>query len=125
MLVRDPSRGIVLIDIRVGGDVVAEVVATGVERIGGNHVGDAKTVAEWVEATGANDIFTAWPRIVGEQVAANATPVRLEKRVLTVEVTDNAWATQLKFLERQVLHTLREHAGDVVDSITVRVRRSR
>lgn len=78
-----------------------------------------------VEATGANDIFTAWPRIVGEQVAANATPVRLEKRVLTVEVTDNAWATQLKFLERQVLHTLREHAGDLVDSITVRVRRSR
>lgn len=88
-------------------------------------------VGRWVrrnvgaEIPAAADIFTAWPRIVGEQVAANATPVRLENRVLTVEVVDNGWATQLRFLERQVLTTLREHAGDVCDSIVVRVRRSR
>ena len=88
-------------------------------------------VSRWVrrnvgaEVPAAGDIFTAWPRIVGEQVAANATPVRLENRVLTVEVVDNGWATQLRFLERQVLTTLREHAGDVCDSIVVRVRRSR
>lgn len=88
-------------------------------------------VGRWVrrhvgaEVPAAGDVFTAWPQIVGEQVAANATPVRLENRVLTVEVVDNGWATQLRFLERQVIATLREHAGDVCDSIVVRVRRSR
>ena len=58
-------------------------------------------------------------------VADNVTPVRLERGVLTVEVVENAWATQLKFLERQLVNTLREHVGDVVDSLEVKVRRSR
>jgi predicted nucleic acid-binding Zn ribbon protein len=77
------------------------------------------------DAPAARDIFTHWAEIVGEHVAPHVTPVRLEKRVLTVEVVENAWATQMTFLEPQLLTTLREHAGDVVDSITVRVRRSR
>ena len=73
----------------------------------------------------ANDLFAKWRSAVGDMVADNVTPVRLEGKVLTVEVTENAWATQLKFLERQLIATLHEHLGDVVDSIEVRVRRSR
>jgi predicted nucleic acid-binding Zn ribbon protein len=52
-------------------------------------------------------------------------PKRLEKRRLVVEVDDAAWATQLKFLEAQLLATLKEHVGDEVDSLEIRVRRSR
>ena len=77
------------------------------------------------EAPVANDLFSRWRAIVGDSIADNVTPVRLEGRILTVEVTENAWATQLKFLERRLVATLREHAGDVVDSIQVKVRRSR
>lgn len=77
------------------------------------------------DAPAANDIFAKWRAIVGDAIADNVTPVRLEARTLTVEVTEPAWATQLRFLEQQVVTTLREHAGDVVDSIEVRVRRSR
>lgn len=77
------------------------------------------------DAPAANDVFSRWRVIVGDAVADNVTPVRLEGKVLTVEVTENAWATQLKFLERRIVATLREHAGDVVDSIQVKVRRSR
>lgn len=77
------------------------------------------------DAPTANDLFSRWRAIVGDAVADNVTPVRLEGKVLTVEVTENAWATQLKFLERQIVATLREQAGDVVDSIQVKVRRSR
>ena len=73
----------------------------------------------------AMGLFSHWPTIVGESVAEHVTPKRLEKRVLTVEVDDPAWATQLKFLESQLLSTLREHIGDEVDSLNITVRRSR
>lgn len=70
-------------------------------------------------------LFANWRDIVGEAVADHVTPVRLEKRELTVEVRDQAWATQLKFLESQLLSTLREHVGDEVDSLRIKVRRTR
>lgn len=70
-------------------------------------------------------LFSGWRRIVGEAIADNVTPVRLEKRELTVEVHDPAWATQLKFLESQLLSTLREHVGDEVDSLRITLRRDR
>jgi len=77
------------------------------------------------DAPAAKDLFSQWRAIVGDTVADNVTPVRLERGVLTVEVVQNAWATQLKFLERQLVNTLRGHVGDVVDSLEVKVRRSR
>jgi len=70
-------------------------------------------------------LFSHWPDIVGSSVAEHVTPKRLEKRVLTVEVDDPAWATQLKFLEAQLLSTLKDHIGDEVDSLNIKVRRSR
>lgn len=73
----------------------------------------------------AMGLFSHWPTIVGETVAEHVTPKRLEKRVLTVEVDDPAWATQLKFLETQLLSTLKDHIGDEVDSLNIKVRRSR
>lgn len=77
------------------------------------------------DAPKANDLFSRWRTIVGDQIADNVTPMRLENGVLTVEVTENAWATQLRFLERQLIATLGEHVGNVVTSIQVRVRGSR
>jgi len=44
---------------------------------------------------------------------------------LVVEVDDPAWATQLKFLESQLIATLRDSVGDEVESLEIRVRRSR
>jgi predicted nucleic acid-binding Zn ribbon protein len=62
---------------------------------------------------------------VGDGIADHVTPQRLEKRTLTVEVDDPAWATQLKFLESQLLSTLKEHVGDEVDTLHIKVRRTR
>ena len=70
-------------------------------------------------------LFSNWRDIVGDAVADNVTPKRLENKVLVVEVSDNAWATQLRFLESRLVATLREHVGDEVDSLQIRVRRSR
>lgn len=73
----------------------------------------------------AISLFSQWTSIVGESVAQHVVPIRLEKRKLTVEVDDPMWATQMKFLEHRVLSTLQEHIGDEVDSLDIRVRRSR
>lgn len=70
-------------------------------------------------------LFSNWRDIVGDAVADNVTPKRLENKVLVVEVSDNAWATQLRFLESRLVATLREHVGDEVESLQIRVRRSR
>lgn len=73
----------------------------------------------------AMGLFSQWNEIVGAAIAEHVTPKKLEKRVLIVEVDDPAWATQMKFLETQLLTTLRSHVGDEVDSLEVRLRRSR
>lgn len=77
------------------------------------------------DAGAATSVFTRWRDIVGDVIADNATPKRLEKGRLTIEVEDPAWATQLRFLESSLLATLRDALGDEIDSFEVRVRRSR
>lgn len=76
------------------------------------------------DSPSATTLFSRWRSIVGDTVADHATPKRLDKRRLVVEVDDPVWATQLRFLEAQVLSTLREHVGDEVESLDIRVRRS-
>jgi predicted nucleic acid-binding Zn ribbon protein len=73
----------------------------------------------------ALSLFSSWRQIVGDGIADHVTPQRLEKRTLTVEVDDPAWATQLKFLESQLLSTLKEHVGDEVDTLHIKIRRTR
>ena len=77
------------------------------------------------DESSAIGLFSGWRQIVGAPIADHAVPKRLEKRVLVVEVDDPAWATQLKFLESQLIATLRENVGDEVESLDIRVRRSR
>ena len=77
------------------------------------------------DESSAIGLFSGWRQIVGDAIADHAVPKRLEKRVLVVEVDDPAWATQLKFLESQLLSTLKEHVGDEVDTLHIKIRRTR
>ena len=77
------------------------------------------------DQSSAIGLFSGWRQIVGDSIADHVAPKRLEKRVLVVEVDDPAWATQLKFLESQLIATLRDSVGDEVESLEIRVRRSR
>jgi predicted nucleic acid-binding Zn ribbon protein len=72
-------------------------------------------------ATGA--VFGRWEEIVGARVAAHARPVKLEDGRLVVEVDDPAWATQLRFLEADLVTRLSEAGGLAVTSVDVRVAR--
>jgi predicted nucleic acid-binding Zn ribbon protein len=68
-------------------------------------------------------VFDRWPDLVGEQVASRARPVSLRDGVLVVAVEDPAWATQIRFLEAQVLAGIAAEMGAAeVTRIEVRVR---
>jgi predicted nucleic acid-binding Zn ribbon protein len=70
-------------------------------------------------------VMTAWPEVVGEAVAAHVRPRRLHDGELLVEVDAPVWATQLRYLEEDVLRRLgRKVRPGVVKSIRPVVRRA-
>ncbi|MGI9623431.1 MAG: DciA family protein [Acidimicrobiales bacterium] len=48
-------------------------------------------------------VMTRWADVVGEDAAAATTPVKIHDGVLTVRVEDPVWATQLSWLEPQIV----------------------
>ena len=57
----------------------------------------------WGERLGAARLAAAWPSIVGPDLVAHCEPVRLAGRVLVVRAATPAWATQLRYLTRQLI----------------------
>lgn len=68
-------------------------------------------------------VFGRWSELVGEQIALHARPVKLDGGRLLVEVDEPGWATQLRFLEADLVARLRGEGRLAVDTIEVRVRR--
>jgi predicted nucleic acid-binding Zn ribbon protein len=69
-------------------------------------------------------VFGRWDEAVGPTIAAHARPVLLDDGKLVVEVEEPGWATQLRYLQGDLLERLAGVAGaGAVRSIEVRVRR--
>jgi predicted nucleic acid-binding Zn ribbon protein len=69
-------------------------------------------------------LFAEWPQLVGSSLAAAVRPRALADGVLTVEVDDQAWVAQLRFLEGDLVARLNERLGpDAVKSVVVRTPR--
>ena len=66
-------------------------------------------------------LFGRWDEAVGEQVAQHVRPVKLDGGVLSVEVDDPAWATQVKFLAPTIIERLAVSAGTRIEQLQVRV----
>jgi hypothetical protein len=63
-------------------------------------------------AEGMSDIVTAWPKAVGETVAANAWPARLARDgTLHVNAGSSTWAFELQQLEAEIAERLRDLLG--------------
>ena len=70
-------------------------------------------------------VFSRWSELVGDQVAAHCRPMKLDGGVLVVEVDDPAWATQMKFLQTEVVERLRDGGGMAVERLEITVARPR
>ena len=76
------------------------------------------------DAGSLSSVFGRWADVVGPDLAAHARPLSLASGVLVVGVSEPAWATQLRYLESELVGRFREVLGDgVVDRVEVRVRR--
>lgn len=58
----------------------------------------------------------AWGRLVGEQLAAVATPVSERGGTLTVECADSVWVQELDLMQGQLLERLRGELGELTPS---------
>jgi len=68
-------------------------------------------------------LLVEWPQLVGPALAAHTRPRALRAGTLVVAVDDPAWATQLRWLEADLVARLGELVGpDRVVRIEVRVR---
>jgi predicted nucleic acid-binding Zn ribbon protein len=76
----------------------------------------------WPSGSALGKLFSAWPEVVGESIAAHSRPLSLVDGVLTVAVDQPGWATQLKYLGNDVVRKLSESVGPgVVGRLEVRV----
>ena len=62
--------------------------------------------------TGLAAVQAAWAGVVGEQLAAVATPVSERAGTLTIECADTVWAQELDLMQGQLLERLRAELGD-------------
>ena len=70
-------------------------------------------------------LFADWATIVGSPLDAHTHPLSLTDRCLVVAVDDPAWASQLRFLERELRGQVNDRLGPgAVDAVQFRVRPS-
>ena len=71
-----------------------------------------------------DSVFSRWPEIVGDDVADHCRPVSIEGDTLTVSADDPTWASELKWLEKDLVKRVAAVAGtDRVSQVKVRVAR--
>ena len=52
-----------------------------------------------------------WPEVVGDRLAAETAPARLESGILTVSATSGAWGAQARFLAEEILREANRTIG--------------
>ena len=71
-----------------------------------------KTTPNFKEHQAKTEVFAAWPKVVGERVAAHAWPVKLlEDGALLVAGESNAWLQSLRYLESQIVEKYEKELG--------------
>lgn len=74
----------------------------------------------WSGRVAEGSVIGRWRAVVGDQIAAHATPTSLRDGVLTVSAESTAWATQLRMVQSQLLAKIAAAVGDgVVTSLKI------
>lgn len=74
------------------------------------------------EIDATSSILEAWPEIIGPELASRIVAVAVRGDELVVRVEDPAWASQLRWLERQLLDRIEALVGPGrITAVTARV----
>ena len=75
---------------------------------------------EFAEGMRLGHLAKAWPEVVGDRLAAECRPVRLEAGNLTVAVSSGPWGAQVRFLAGEIQKGAnRALGGDPVTRVAV------
>ena len=66
------------------------------------------------EARHVARLFSAWPDIVGDSVAAHVEPVSLRDGVLRLRADSPSWATEITYLRERIRTQVNEALGSVI-----------
>jgi predicted nucleic acid-binding Zn ribbon protein len=69
-------------------------------------------LAEAAPKTPLAAVQSAWAGVVGEQIAAVATPLSERGGEVTVGCSDSVWAQELDLMQGQLLERLRDRLGE-------------
>jgi len=73
---------------------------------------EIRKVAKRAGLPAASELVRMWPQVVGETIAANAWPARLNRKgELQVNTSSATWAFELKHLAPQILSRLEQALG--------------
>jgi predicted nucleic acid-binding Zn ribbon protein len=106
------------------------------QRLPSEHGPDPQAVGDALErvlrglgmpgAKGITTVFDDWPSVVGNTAAARTRPVAIDGGTLVVATDEPGVASQLRYLEPQLLARLAEVCGDDrIRAIAVRVEGTR
>lgn len=71
-----------------------------------------------------DSVFTKWPEIVGDDVAAHSRPLSIDGHTLIIAAEDSTWASELRWLENEVISRVAEVSkSDRISALNVRVAR--
>lgn len=68
-----------------------------------------------------NAVFARWAEVVGRPLGEHTTPVSLRNGILTLVVDEPGWATEIRYLQDDLVRRVNEVAGvGTVTSVEVR-----
>lgn len=77
----------------------------------GRLIGSVARQRGWDDRISEGTLFGMWEQIVGEDISSHATPTALDERVLHIRAESTAWATQLRYIQSQILAKIAERIG--------------
>lgn len=75
-------------------------------------LGQLRRELEWNAPLAEAELLTAWPEVVGQDIARYAQPAAIEDGVIVVACSSTAWATQLRALREQFLTSIMQRFPD-------------
>ncbi|RPA64723.1 DUF721 family protein [Gordonia oryzae] len=78
----------------------------------GRLVGGLARERGWQPRIAEGTLFGMWEQIVGSDISAHATPTSLRDNVLYIQAESTAWATQLRYVQSQILAKIATAIGD-------------
>ena len=77
----------------------------------GSVLGDLIRSRPWAEGMALGRLGRAWPQVVGERLAAECVPARIQGSVLIVRASSAPWAAQIRFLSEEVARKANQMLG--------------